>query len=245
MQMGPFSALLALCAGNSPVTDEFPAQWPVTRSFDVFFDLRLNKRLSKQSQGWWFETLSWSLWRQSNEYSVDTFTFSDKPMSDEELRRLLDNTQVYSTLSQSAERMIHLQNLITQIQRSCALAAQEIARADSEAERMRKMVEEAKSQVGLQIMRNRNIRYVRFTLPVYQLIYIGWPVSKGCQKLWPAHDIFPSNWFHLVSLRLLMFFDSLVFLNTRSCSIDGVDYTYKSHNLSDKYWWICITNQPR
>ena len=27
---------------------EFPAQWPVTRSFDVFFDLRLNKRLSKQ-----------------------------------------------------------------------------------------------------------------------------------------------------------------------------------------------------
>ena len=27
---------------------EFPAQWPVMRSFDVFFDLRLNKRLSKQ-----------------------------------------------------------------------------------------------------------------------------------------------------------------------------------------------------
>ena len=42
-------ALLAICAGNSPVTGEFPAQRPVTRSFDVFFDLRLNKRLSKQS----------------------------------------------------------------------------------------------------------------------------------------------------------------------------------------------------
>ena len=41
---------LALCAGNSPVTGEFPAQWPVTRSFDVFFDLRLNKRLSKQKR---------------------------------------------------------------------------------------------------------------------------------------------------------------------------------------------------
>ena len=27
---------------------EFPTQRPVTRSFDVFFDLRLNKRLSKQ-----------------------------------------------------------------------------------------------------------------------------------------------------------------------------------------------------
>ena len=51
--MEAFSALLALCAGNSPVAGEFPAQKPVTRSFDVFFDLRLNKRLSKQSWGWW------------------------------------------------------------------------------------------------------------------------------------------------------------------------------------------------
>ena len=48
-QMEAFSALLALCAGNSPVTGEFPSQRPVTRSFDAFFDLRLNKRLSKQS----------------------------------------------------------------------------------------------------------------------------------------------------------------------------------------------------
>ena len=45
---------------------EFPAQWPVTRSFDVFFDLRLNKGLSKQPRGWWFETPPWSLWRQCN-----------------------------------------------------------------------------------------------------------------------------------------------------------------------------------
>ena len=42
---------------------QFPTLRPVTRSFDVFFDLRLNKRLSKQPWGWWFETLSWSLWR--------------------------------------------------------------------------------------------------------------------------------------------------------------------------------------
>ena len=47
--METFSALLAICAGNSPVTGEFPAQKPVTQSFDVFLDLRLNKRLSKQS----------------------------------------------------------------------------------------------------------------------------------------------------------------------------------------------------
>ena len=47
-QMETFSALLAICAGNSPVPGEFSAQRPVTRSFDAFFDLRLKKRLSKQ-----------------------------------------------------------------------------------------------------------------------------------------------------------------------------------------------------
>ena len=61
----------------------FPRYWPFVRgihrsrwiphtkasdarNFDVFFDLRLNKRLSKQPGGWWFETLSWSLWRHCN-----------------------------------------------------------------------------------------------------------------------------------------------------------------------------------
>ena len=66
-QMETFSALLAICAGNSPVTGAFPAQRPVTRSFDAFFDLRLNIRLSKQSWGWWFETLSCPLCRHCNE----------------------------------------------------------------------------------------------------------------------------------------------------------------------------------
>ena len=66
-QMESFSALLSLCAGISPVPGEFPAQRPVTRSFDVFFDLRPNKRLSKQSWGWWFETLPCSSWRHCND----------------------------------------------------------------------------------------------------------------------------------------------------------------------------------
>ena len=66
-QMETFSALLAICAGNSPVPGELPAQRPVTRSFDVYFDLRPNKRLSKQSWGWWFETLSCTLWRHRND----------------------------------------------------------------------------------------------------------------------------------------------------------------------------------
>ena len=52
---------------TGPGPGEFPTQKPVTRSFDVFFDLRLNKRLSKQPGGWWFETLSWSLWCHCNE----------------------------------------------------------------------------------------------------------------------------------------------------------------------------------
>ena len=65
-QMKTYSALLALCAGNSLVTSEFPPQRPVMRSFDVSFDLRLNKWLSKQSWGWWFEKPSCSLWRCRN-----------------------------------------------------------------------------------------------------------------------------------------------------------------------------------
>ena len=69
-QMETFSALLAICAGNPPVPGEFPAQRPVTRSFDVFFDLHLNKRLSKLSRGCWFETLSHSLWCHRNELTL-------------------------------------------------------------------------------------------------------------------------------------------------------------------------------
>ena len=57
---------------------EFPSQRPVTRSFDVFFDLRPNKRLSKQPWGWWFETPSWSLWRQCNVNCKHIFIFRCK-----------------------------------------------------------------------------------------------------------------------------------------------------------------------
>ena len=49
--METFSALLAICTGNSPVPGEFPAQRPVTRSFGVFFDLRLNKQLHNREAG--------------------------------------------------------------------------------------------------------------------------------------------------------------------------------------------------
>ena len=52
--------------GNPPVTGAFRSQSPVMRTFDVFFDLRLNKRLSTQSRRRWFETPSRSLWRHCN-----------------------------------------------------------------------------------------------------------------------------------------------------------------------------------
>ena len=61
-----FPALLAFCAGNSPVNGDFPAQRPMTRSFDVFFDLRLYQQLNKQWRCRWFETPSRSLWRHCN-----------------------------------------------------------------------------------------------------------------------------------------------------------------------------------
>ena len=71
--METFSALLAFCAGNSPVTGEFSVQKPVTRSFDVIVDLHLNKRLSKQSWGWWFETPLCPLWRHCNDVPYKTW----------------------------------------------------------------------------------------------------------------------------------------------------------------------------
>ena len=57
----------ARCAGNSSVTGEIPLTKASDAKLDVFYDQRLNTRLSKQSWGWWFETLSRSLRRYCNE----------------------------------------------------------------------------------------------------------------------------------------------------------------------------------
>ena len=67
-----------LCAGNSLVTGEFPSRGPMTRNFDVFFALSLNKRLSKQSWGWWFKTPSRSLWPHCN--AMGRHVFIVKPL---------------------------------------------------------------------------------------------------------------------------------------------------------------------
>ena len=86
---GNISALLALCAGNSPGTGEFPTQRPVTRSFDVSFDLCLNKRLSKQWWGWWFETLSRPLWRHRNDKSALVHVTAERRTSNKQLPELM------------------------------------------------------------------------------------------------------------------------------------------------------------
>ena len=65
-QMETFFALLALCAGNSPVPVNSPHKGQWRRALMFLFDLLLNKRLSKQPWGWWFETPPWLLWRQCN-----------------------------------------------------------------------------------------------------------------------------------------------------------------------------------
>ena len=69
-QMETFSTILALCEGNSPVPGRFPSQRPVTRCFDVFFNSRLNKGLSKQPRRRWFETPSRPLWRHCDDSEI-------------------------------------------------------------------------------------------------------------------------------------------------------------------------------
>ena len=62
---------------------EFTTQRPVTRSCDVFFDLRPNKRLSKLTWGWWFETPSWSLWRQCKVFGIVKPDQNDRYFTDD------------------------------------------------------------------------------------------------------------------------------------------------------------------
>ena len=64
-----FRAVGPLC-GNSQVPGEFPVQRPVTRSFNLFFDLRLNRQSSKQWRRRWFETPSRSLWHYCNDEMI-------------------------------------------------------------------------------------------------------------------------------------------------------------------------------
>ena len=81
---------------------EFPTQRPVTRSFDVFFHRRLNKQLSRQPRGWWFETPPWSLWRQCNDIAKLPYIW------------LVEYIRLHGCHLQ----FIHLQRFMTQLQES-------------------------------------------------------------------------------------------------------------------------------
>ena len=77
--MDTFSALLALCAGNSPVTVlPHQGQWSGALMFSLI--CALNKRLNKQSWGWWFETPSRSLWRHCNDHQTFISYTSEDPV---------------------------------------------------------------------------------------------------------------------------------------------------------------------
>ena len=63
-----FAQIMAMALHDDVIKwKQFPRYWPLMPSFDVFFDLYPNKRLRKQSWGWWFETLSRPLWRHCND----------------------------------------------------------------------------------------------------------------------------------------------------------------------------------
>ena len=105
--MEKVSALLALCEGNSLVNGEVPSQRSVTRSFGVFFDLCLNKRLGKQSWGWWFETPSRSLWRHCNVLLNLGYALALAQESDSESKRdMLSTSTVTRTPIQYPIRLL-------------------------------------------------------------------------------------------------------------------------------------------
>ena len=110
--METFSALLALCAGNSSVTSEFPSQRPVTRNFDAFFELRLNKRLSKQSRRWWFETLSHSLCRHRNDvWATDARQSHDGPKCEE----MKNDSDIQGRVAPTSKKYDHVSRDLTYI----------------------------------------------------------------------------------------------------------------------------------
>ena len=113
--MEAFSALLALCEGKPSVNDEFPSQGPVTWSFGVFFDLRLNKRLSKQWRHRWFETPSRSLWRH---HSVVGTSLPDQAESTTTLYWTEYISICHKRIVWSADRALNMQanNLPSQLQ---------------------------------------------------------------------------------------------------------------------------------
>ena len=90
--METFSALLAICAGNSPVHGEFPAQRPVTRSFGVFFDLRLNN-------GWVNNREAGDLRRYRTHYDVIVMLHGTKQRKKNQLLNMKHSCKLHIVLN--------------------------------------------------------------------------------------------------------------------------------------------------
>ena len=116
-QMETFFRVTGLCAGKSPVTGEFLAQRAVTRSFDVFFHLCMNKRLSNQSRGW-FETPLHSLWSHRNRKHIlfsDNIEFYEMCMQYPDIKwpRLITVTSLWAGWRlKSPSSRLHAQSIV-------------------------------------------------------------------------------------------------------------------------------------
>ena len=94
-QVETVSASLVLCEGNPPVTDDFHSQRSVKRSFDVFFDVRPNKRLNKQSICRWFDT-PWRSLQRCRNGTLCSFLATPKYVHINDLCHLILRTCSYS-----------------------------------------------------------------------------------------------------------------------------------------------------
>ena len=86
---------------------EFPTQRPVTRSFDVYFDLHPNKRLSNQSWGWWFETQSGPLWRHRSVNTTSSHFHVHKDSHDRD-KAVVRRSVLYHGIHMSLSRFLHI-----------------------------------------------------------------------------------------------------------------------------------------
>ena len=106
-QMKIFSTLLAFSAGNSLITVEFRSQRPVMWSFDVLFDLRLNRQLCKQWRWQWLELPSHSSWHHCNVENAQRCVLGDrteensnKSLADPRLTQIYDKILYIGTSAQ-------------------------------------------------------------------------------------------------------------------------------------------------
>ena len=173
--MESFSALLALCAVNSPVTGEFPSQRPVTRSFDSFFDLHLNKRLSKQSRRQWFEAPSRSSWRHCNAQA----TTKNVVKQHDSLDSLLFNGISWTSIR---IRIVKHWNIITKPRLKISTESKMLLR-------FLKLIQRGKGHYNDVIMSAMVYQFTSLTI-VYSTVYSGADQNIKAPRHWPLWPVY-------------------------------------------------------